>query len=61
MIWALSGITFLAIVFVVFALVYAFSTGTLPVTERLGRLWRPAVPKQEVGFREKQKEHVQRV
>jgi tight adherence protein C len=61
MIWAVSGITFLAIVFVILALVYAFSTGTLPVTERLGRLWRPPTPKQEVGFREKQKENVQRV
>jgi tight adherence protein C len=61
MIWAVSGVTFLAIVFVVLALVYAFSTGTLPVTERLVRLWRPPTPKQEVGFREKQKENVQRV
>jgi len=61
MIWAVSGVTFLAIVFVILALVYAFSTGTLPVTERLGRLWRPPTPKQEVGFREKQKENVQRV
>src|SRR6185295_3242404 len=61
MIWAVSGVTFLAIVFVVLALVYAFSTGTLPVTERLGRLWRPAVSKQDIGFREKQKENVQRV
>lgn len=61
MIWAVSGVTFVAIVLVVFALIYAFSTGTLPVTERLGRLWQPPTPKQEVGFREKQKEKVQRV
>jgi tight adherence protein C len=61
MIWVLTGITFLAIVFVILALLYAFSTGTLPVTERLGRLWQPATPKQDVGFREKQKEKVQRV
>jgi len=61
MIWAVSGVTFVAIVLVILALVYAFSTGTLPVTERLGRLWQPPTPKDEVGFREKQKEKVQRV
>src|SRR5690349_5493946 len=61
MIWAVSGITFLSIVFIILALVYAFSTGSLPVTERLGRLWQPVVTKREIGFREKQKEKVQRV
>jgi tight adherence protein C len=61
MVWAVSGITFVAIVLSVLALVYAFSTGALPVTERLGRLWQPPIPKQESGFREKQKEKVQRL
>jgi tight adherence protein C len=61
MVWAVSGITFVAIVLIVLALVYAFSAGALPVTERLGRLWQPPIPKQEIGFREKQKEKVQRV
>src|SRR5579864_8495075 len=61
MIWAVSGVTFVAIVLIILALVYAFSTGTLPVTERLGRLWQPPSRKEDLGFREKQKEKVQRV
>jgi tight adherence protein C len=61
MIWAVSGITFLSIIFVILALVYAFSSGSLPVTARLGRLWQPIAAKREIGFREKQKEKVQRV
>jgi tight adherence protein C len=61
MVWAISGVTFVAIVFVILALIYAFSTGALPVTERLGRLWQPPGAKQEGSFREKQKEKVQRV
>jgi len=61
MIWAVSGVTFLAIVLIVLALVYGFSTDTLPVTERLGRLWQPPSRKADLGFREKQKEKVQRV
>ena len=61
MIWAVSGVTFVAIVLIVLALVYAFSTDSLPVTERLGRLWQPPSSKEDTGFREKQKEKVQRV
>ncbi len=61
MIWAASGIAFLAMVLIVLALVYAFSTGSLPITERLARLWHPRSVEPEAGFREKQKKKVQRV
>ena len=62
MIWAASGIAFLAMVLIVLALVYAFSTGgSLPITGRLARLWHPRSVEPEAGFREKQKEKVQRV
>jgi tight adherence protein C len=60
MLWAVSGVTFAAIVLIVMALAYAFSAGTMPITERLTRLWR--LPGQvETGFKERQKERVQRV
>ncbi|HUI42846.1 MAG TPA: type II secretion system F family protein [Terriglobia bacterium] len=60
MLWAVSGVTFAAIVLVVLALAYAFSAGTLPITERLSRLWRPPA-EAEGRFRDKQKERVQRM
>ena len=60
MLWAVSGVTFAAIVLVVLALAYAFSAGSLPITERLSRLWRPPA-QEETRFKEKQKERVQRV
>ncbi len=61
MIWVAISVTFLAMVFIVLALVYAFSTGTLPITERLARLWHAPSVEPAAGFREKQKENVQRV
>ena len=61
MIWAASGLTFLATVLVAVALVYAFSVGARPITERLGRLWPAPSAPVEAGFREKQKQKVQQV
>jgi tight adherence protein C len=61
MIWVAAGIAFLTTIFVVLALVYAFSGGNLPVAERLTRLWRGPTPVRQVGFREKQKQKAQHV
>jgi tight adherence protein C len=61
MIWAASGVTFLATAVVVVAIFYAFSVGTLPITERLGRLWPTPRTEPESGFRTRQSERVQRV
>ena len=41
MLGSVSVVIFGAIIFVVMALIYAFSGGSLLITERLGRLWRP--------------------
>jgi tight adherence protein C len=60
MILGTTIMTFLAAVVVVLALSYAFSTTTMPITERLGRLWRPPT-KVKGDFREKQKVRLQRV
>jgi tight adherence protein C len=44
---------------IVMALVYAFTAGNLPISERLTRLWHPHVLGEEkVSFKEKQKERV---
>jgi tight adherence protein C len=61
MAWAITSVTFVATVLFVMALVYAFTTGNLPIVERLTRLWNPPAPEEEkVNFREKQKTRVQR-
>ncbi len=60
MIFAVTGITFMAIVVVVMGLVYAFSTGGA-IAERLSRLWHPPAAAPETTFRVKQKERAQRV
>jgi len=61
MAWVVSGVVFGATVLFVMALVYAFTTGNLPVGERLARLWRPPAPaEKEVSFKEKLKERVQK-
>jgi len=49
-----------SVALIVLALAYAFSTTTLPVTDRLRRLWHPPATAR-TGFREKQKERLQRV
>jgi tight adherence protein C len=53
-------VVFGAVVLIVMALVYAFSGGSLLVTERLGRLWRlPGRP--QMGFKERRQELVARI
>ena len=48
---SVSVVIFGAIMFIAMALIYAFSGGSLLITERLGRLWRP--PGQEqAGLKE---------
>lgn len=60
MIFAVTAVTFMAIVVVVMGLVYAFSTSGA-IAERLSRLWNPPAVAPETTFREKQKERAQRV
>jgi tight adherence protein C len=54
MVWAAVGLTFLAILVVAGALVYAFSPGAFPIADRLSRLWQPLAAQRKVSFREKQ-------
>jgi tight adherence protein C len=62
MVWLAVGLTFVAIVVVAGALVYAFSPGEFPIAERLSRLWQPlAVQRKKVTFREKQTQKAARV
>jgi tight adherence protein C len=63
MAWVVTSIVFGATVLFIMALVYAFTTGNQPIGERLARLWRPPVAvaqEEEVSFKEKQKERVQK-
>ena len=61
MIWAAGGVTFVATVLVILALLYAFSGQDLVVAERLARLWRPSSGEPRAGFRARQKQRVQQV
>jgi tight adherence protein C len=58
--WVVAAVTFVSVGVIVLALAYAFSSSTLPVTDRLRRLWHPPATAR-TGFREKQKERLQRV
>ena len=49
---SVSVVIFGAIIFIVMALTYAFSGGSLLITERLGRLWRLPGHDQRVGLKE---------
>jgi len=61
MTWAVTSLAFVATVFIVMALLYAFTAANLPVGERLTRLWRPPTPEEEeISFKERQKERVQK-
>jgi tight adherence protein C len=58
-----TSIVFGATVLFVMALVYAFTASNQSIGERLTRLWHPLAPveeEEEVSFREKQKERVQK-
>jgi tight adherence protein C len=61
MVWLAVGLTFVAIVVVAGALVYAFSPGDFPIADRLSRLWQPLAAKRKVTFREKQTQTAARV
>lgn len=54
MVWLAAGLTFLAIVVLAGALVYAFSPSAFPIADRLSRLWQPLSSQRKVTFREKQ-------
>jgi tight adherence protein C len=55
MLWVVTGITFLTTVFVLLALVYAFTPGEFGVAGRLSRLLNTTAPPREEAFSEKQK------
>lgn len=61
MIWLATALTFIAVVFIAGALVFAFSPGDLPIAERLSRLWQPLAGQRKVTFREKQTQKAARV
>jgi tight adherence protein C len=61
MIWLASGLTFLAVVVIAGALVYAFSPAEIPIADRLARLWQPRITQKKTTFREKQKQTAARV
>jgi tight adherence protein C len=61
MVWLATGLTFLAIVVIAGALVYAFSPGALPIAGRLARLWQPLTSQRKVTFREKQAQKATKV
>ncbi|HET9178236.1 MAG TPA: type II secretion system F family protein [Terriglobia bacterium] len=54
MVWVAVGLTFVAILVVAGALVYAFAPGEFPIADRLSRLWQPLAAQRKVSFREKQ-------
>jgi len=60
MIWATTGVAFVAVVLIVLALAYGFSGGNLPAAERLTRLWQPSSA-EKLGFKDKQKQKVTQV
>ena len=61
MLWLATGFTFLAILFITGALIYAFSPQSLPIADRLIRLWQPSVAPTKASFKEKQKLKAARV
>ncbi len=61
MVWLATGLTFLVIVVIAGALVYAFSPGEFPIADRLSRLWQPLAAQRKVTFRERQTQKATRV
>jgi tight adherence protein C len=61
MIWLATGLTFLAVVVIAGALVFAFAPGEFPIADRLARLWQPLAAQRKVSFREKQTQKAARV
>ena len=58
MLWAVTTITFLAIVAVLAALLYALSPGEVGIAERFSRLIQPPRQVRDTSFSDKQKERV---
>ncbi len=56
MLGSVSIITFVAIFVVVMALIYAFSGGSVIMSERLGRLWQPPSQPRKTGLKESRKQ-----
>lgn len=61
MVWLATSLTFVAVVVIAGALVYAFSPDELPIADRLSRLWQPLAGQRKVTFREKQAKKATRV
>ncbi len=61
MIWAATGMTFVATVLILLAVAYALFSTSQPIGDRLGRLWNPSSAPTQVPFRQKQKERAQKV
>ncbi len=61
MIWAATGMTFVATVLILLAVSYALFSTRQPIGDRLGRLWNPSSAPAQVPFRQKQKERAQKV
>ena len=61
MVWLAAGLTFIAILVVAGALVFAFAPGEFPIADRLSRLWQPLAAQRKVSFREKQTQKAARV
>jgi tight adherence protein C len=59
--WQIVGVTFMAATLFMLALVYAFTPGSLVITERLSRLWLPAVDDEKFDFGKKQKQKLERL
>ena len=61
MILLATGVTFLATLLIVMALVYGFSTASGPSVGRLTQLWNPVVFKRPKPMRERQRERAEQV
>ena len=62
MILVITGITFLAVIFVVMALAYGFSSGSTPATGgRLAELWTPLASRRPKRMAEKQRDRAERI
>jgi tight adherence protein C len=60
MIWVITGVAFVGTSLLVMAIVLAFSSGSMPITERLARLWRPVPIEEDVSFKDKQVDRAQK-
>ena len=59
--WQIVSVTFMAATLVMLALTYAFTPGSLVITERLSKLWLPAAHEDKFDFGKKQKQKLERL